>query len=74
MELEKAAGYTDIRLTNIKRRWSETPLEEPEEFYSLWARPEQAAASFSAICLFFAETIQVILASVFWLRQELKKR
>ena len=58
MELEKAAGYTDIRLTNIKRHWSETPLEEPQEFYSLWAQPEQAAASFSAICLFFAEQIQ----------------
>ena len=58
LELEKAAGYTDIRLTNIKRHWSETPLDEPEEFYSLWAQPGEAAASFSAICLFWAEQVQ----------------
>ena len=64
MEIEKAAGYSDIRLTKISSHWSDTPLDEPEAFDSLWAKTADAASTFSAVCLFFAEQIQDELAGV----------
>ena len=64
MEIEKAAGYSDIRLTKISSHWSDTPLDEPEAFDSLWAKTSDAASTFSAVCLFFAEQIQDELAGI----------
>ena len=64
MEIEKAAGYSDIRLTKISSHWSDSPLDEPEGFDSLWAKPADAASTFSAVCLFFAEQIQDELAGI----------
>ena len=64
MEIEKAAGYSDIRLTKISSHWSDSPLDEPEGFDSLWAKPADAASTFSAVCMFFAEQIQDELAGI----------
>ncbi|XP_059491027.1 sialate O-acetylesterase-like [Neocloeon triangulifer] len=58
-EIEKALGYQNLRLLQIKNNYSlNSELVEVDGFSIPWSAPtSELAASFSALCLFFGERI-----------------
>ena len=60
-EMELLVTYQNIRLMKPARIVSSEPITEFQDFATTWTRPEleylRDGASFSAICLFFGQTI-----------------